>query len=206
MSDTVDAQRQLTRNKSTELRQALSREIRNIQKGVDALSEHRQATDNPHQTTKDHLGLRYVENYPMATGAEIRDGATADRYVRPTQLPEAFETHAPETTVNLYIGTPAIELPLMNAKDVAINPTIQARAYTYVDGRALTFLHREYEIIEAGGDWSIPIARWTQTDDAATTSTVALDYLGVYQVRVRDVAQTGEVSDWSLPVTFTVKQ
>lgn len=41
---------------------------------VDRFNEHQQSNGNPHGTTKDHLGMDQVENYPPATKQEAEDG------------------------------------------------------------------------------------------------------------------------------------
>lgn len=50
---------------------------------------------NPHNTTKDQVGLFNVQNYPVATDQEARAGTASDRYMTPqrtTQLVSEFVT------------------------------------------------------------------------------------------------------------------
>ena len=58
------------------------------------MSRHIANVNNPHGTTKAHVGLGLVQNYPMATAEETLVGDRADRYVSPRACFTAIQTLA----------------------------------------------------------------------------------------------------------------
>ena len=56
-----------------------------------SLDNHIQDKNNPHGTTKDHVGLNLVENYPPATVDEALKGTAADRYMTPATTKAALD-------------------------------------------------------------------------------------------------------------------
>lgn len=50
---------------------------------LDALQDHIEDTDNPHQVTKSQVGLSQVDNFLTATQAEALAGIAADRFLTP---------------------------------------------------------------------------------------------------------------------------
>ena len=57
-----------------------------------SLGAHPSNLNNPHQTTKDQVGLGNVQNYPMATTPEAVAGTAADRYMSPKTTKELVDT------------------------------------------------------------------------------------------------------------------
>lgn len=49
----------------------------------DDIKDHIESRDNPHNTTKEHVDLGYVSNYPMAGDSEAVDADRSDRYMAP---------------------------------------------------------------------------------------------------------------------------
>lgn len=56
-----------------------------------ALNQHKLDLNNPHQTTKVHVGLGSVQNYAISTQAEAEAGASNARYMTPLRVREAIE-------------------------------------------------------------------------------------------------------------------
>jgi hypothetical protein len=54
------------------------------------LNTHASRTNNPHNVTKAQVGLGSVENYPIATSADMQSGTRNDRYVTPQRYREGF--------------------------------------------------------------------------------------------------------------------
>lgn len=64
----------------------------------DLLEEHIRNIQNPHGTTKEHVGLGRVENYSVATVTEARNPAVKDRYLTPFLLHEVLKDYSKTTT------------------------------------------------------------------------------------------------------------
>lgn len=54
------------------------------------LRAHTSDLNNPHKTTKGHVGLGSVENYPIASKAEAEAGVATNRYMTPQRTAEAI--------------------------------------------------------------------------------------------------------------------
>ena len=63
-------------------------------------STHALATNNPHSVTKAQVGLGNIENYPMATLTEGKDGDLSDRLMSPAVTRAAIEEISLELTGN----------------------------------------------------------------------------------------------------------
>ena len=70
----------------TSTRQAIA-----AQAGV-ALAQHTSNTSNPHNTTKDQVGLGNLSNYLLATAAMAQEGTAQDRYMSPYLVRLALES------------------------------------------------------------------------------------------------------------------
>ena len=46
--------------------------------------------NNPHNVTKEQLGLSHIENYPIATKEEALAGTLSNRYLTPERLKDVF--------------------------------------------------------------------------------------------------------------------
>lgn len=99
------------------------------------------------------------------------------------------------------IRTPVITSPAGSATDVLSQPTIEGTEYAplySVDTRD----YRQLQIDVTAGDFSNPIIDQQENADDITVST-PLTVSTTYKARIRDVATTGAVSDWSDEVSFT---
>lgn len=61
------------------------------------LDDHVNNTNNPHNTTKTHVGLGNVQNYAVATQQDAVDGAANNLYMTPLRTKQAIEQFAGET-------------------------------------------------------------------------------------------------------------
>lgn len=57
------------------------------------LSDHVGRQDNPHNVTKDQIGLFNVQNYMIATAQEARDGERNDRYMTPLRTNQLVQQY-----------------------------------------------------------------------------------------------------------------
>lgn len=57
----------------------------------DALQEHKDDDQNPHSVTKAQVGLGSVEDYPIATEAQARDGSHSQSYMTPLRVSQAID-------------------------------------------------------------------------------------------------------------------
>lgn len=55
------------------------------------LRQHIEDQNNPHGTTKKHVGLEYVENYPVASQEEAEQGVANNRYMTPERTKQAIQ-------------------------------------------------------------------------------------------------------------------
>lgn len=65
--------------------------------GGGLVSAHADQDDNPHNVTKDQVGLGSVGNYPIASTAEAVAGTASNRYMSPQRVREAIESMAGDT-------------------------------------------------------------------------------------------------------------
>ena len=56
----------------------------------DDIQSHIDNFENPHNVTKEHIGLELIENYPIATKEEAYDGVIDERYITPYTLKYLF--------------------------------------------------------------------------------------------------------------------
>lgn len=202
----IDEGRQGVRDKTREFRIVALTKIEQAEVGLLEARWHRDSVNNPHGDHKDKMGLDLVENFPLATDDELEDGVSGERYLTVDMLGRALEAHKPADDVNLLIGKPTVLSPTEGATGVPRVPVIEATSFTFNDQVDLTFERREYEVDLAGGDFTAPLFSWRETHDGGSTLPGLLDYLGDYQIRVRDRVTEGTYSDWSTPVTFKVME
>jgi hypothetical protein len=65
---------------------AMAEQADKIKEVRDALDAHVADKNNPHGTTKAQVGLGLVENFPVATAAEVDAGTSMERYITPGQV------------------------------------------------------------------------------------------------------------------------
>jgi len=98
------------------------------------LDTHINNSNNPHNTTKAHVGLGSVENYPIASQAEAEAGAAANRYMTPVRVAQAITALA-GNKIDAHIartdnphGTTKTQVGLGNVQNYAIADAVAARA------------------------------------------------------------------------------
>ncbi|MCY1272369.1 hypothetical protein D9M68_17580 [compost metagenome] len=77
-----------------------------LQSNEGGLQDHVESTNNPHNVTKDQVGLGLVDNYPTAAPAEASGGIANNRFMTPLRTKQAID---------------ALILPLLNAHMGDIN-------------------------------------------------------------------------------------
>lgn len=65
---------------------------------AEPFNDHVNNSENPHGTNKTHVGLEYVENFPMANETESINGVRNDRYASP----ESIKTHVDNRLSDYY--------------------------------------------------------------------------------------------------------
>ena len=79
-------------------------ELRNlIQSGQGQIEEHINRTDNPHNTTKVHVGLGNVQNYGVATQAQAQAATANNVYMTPLRTREAVQSLVGDT-INAHVA------------------------------------------------------------------------------------------------------
>ena len=104
-----------------------------------ALNDHIANKNNPHETTKAHVGLGLVQNLQLASQAEAEAAASNARYMTPLRVREAIEalvgnaltTHVADK--NNPHGTNKGQVGLGNVPNYPIATTAQAEAATAND-------------------------------------------------------------------------
>lgn len=72
-----------------------------VQSGDQSITSHIQNTNNPHLTTKDQVGLALVQNFAIATTAQVQTGTINTAYMTPALTKLAVEYHG-ATLVNTH--------------------------------------------------------------------------------------------------------
>lgn len=106
---------------------------------ANALGEHASRVDNPHQVSKDQVGLMYVQNYPIASSVEAKAGTANDRYMTPLRTVELcrefvttqLDGHA--TLTNNPHGVTKAQVGLGSVQNYPVATTAEAQAGTAVD-------------------------------------------------------------------------
>lgn len=101
-----------------------------------SLSDHINRTDNPHNTTKEQVGLGLVQNYGIATTLEAQGGVVSNKYMTPALVAQAISALA-GNALNAHIqrsdnphGTTKAHVGLGNVQDLGLATTGEAEAGT----------------------------------------------------------------------------
>lgn len=111
--------------------------------GEGTTSQHLEDFDNPHQVTKAQVGLSQLENYPVSTEPQARDGTSNAVYMTARRTAQAIETQAltplqnhvgdtgnPHEVNKAQVGLGAVEnFPISSAAE-AIDPSRNDRYMT----------------------------------------------------------------------------
>lgn len=71
------------------------------------LNGHIENTENPHGTTKAHVGLSLVQNYGVASQADAEAGTALDRYMTPIRVREAVRAMIDISAVTTHLASQA---------------------------------------------------------------------------------------------------
>lgn len=71
--------------------------ISHVLEATGEIGEHVTDTENPHQVTKEQVGLGDVENFPVASLQEAQEGDAEDRYMTPSLTKASVDVHASDT-------------------------------------------------------------------------------------------------------------
>lgn len=94
--------------------------------------------------------------------------------------------------------------PTNGSVHVARQVTLQASEYSNIYNSD-TRLYRHFEIDTENGDWSSPIYAFDGDTDAHQIP-IQVAALSVFKWRCKDVAHSGEASDWSFPQFFVTTE
>jgi hypothetical protein len=105
-------------------------------KVLPVIQAHIDDKNNPHNTTKDQVGLGLVDNYPTATNAETITGTATNRFVTPAGV-RAYATSNIMPTITAHIndknnphGTTAAQVGLGSVDNYPTASTAEAQAGT----------------------------------------------------------------------------
>lgn len=167
-----------------------------IMSGVAHLSE----TNDPHDVTATQVVLGNLFNYPIASERSAVETPSASEYA---DLRSAIAYFAKEYGANAAVAVPVPVTPIGGEEAPNVTPTLSAGSYSDKWGELRK--HREFVVIQTGGDWENPVWQGTSTTDSVIVGEV-LDPSENYEWRCRDVPLHGFPSYWSLPESFTVAQ
>ncbi len=176
-----------------------------------SLAGHMTDTMNPHNTTKDQIGLFNLENYPIATAQEAREGTRSDRYMTPqrtTQLVQEFvsvqlDGHATRTDNPHDVSKSQVGLSLVENYGIATAAEMTAGTATnkYVTP---ALVHNKIQTYTA----TLMDAHVNNTNNPHSTTAaqvgaysitqmnnLLLDYLGVNDVAADSALWEGETGD-----------
>lgn len=178
---------------------ALIDELENIRNAILAgtgggLSAHIAARNNPHEVTKDQVGLGLVQNYPMATLQQGIDGILSTVYMSPAAVKAAIDTassvsvtaHASRTD-NPHATTKS-QVGLGNVDNYATASNAQALAGT------ATNLFMTPAATKAVAD-TVTTALNTHIADSLNPHGVTKDQVGLFNVQNYDIASVTEAQD-----------
>ena len=121
-----------------ELRRYIDLQIQELRSlfttGLAQIEEHINRTDNPHNTTKAHVGLSLVQNYAVATQSQAEGGTANNVYMTPLRTQQAI-TAAVGTAFNSHVGNlnnphqvTKAQVGLGNVENLALASNAQATA------------------------------------------------------------------------------
>ena len=87
------------------------------------INQHKNDSANPHKVTKEHVGLGYVQNWPLATPTETIQGTATDRYVGLHGLQAKFNDFL--ANVSNYVPSIALQLLQQQMTSVLSRLTIE---------------------------------------------------------------------------------
>lgn len=160
------------------------------------ISAHTSRTDNPHATTKTHVGLGSVDNYATAVQLEAEAGSVNNKFMTPlrtaqaisAQVGTAFNTHAanqmnPHNVTKDQVG-------LFNVQNYAVATAEEARTGTasdkYMTPQRTTQLVTEFVTVVLDGH-----AARTDNPHETTKAHVGLSNVPNYAIATQTEAQEG---------------
>lgn len=102
----------------------------------DALNDHLQDKENPHETNATQVGLGNVQNFPIATQAEAEQGTATNRYMTPQRVAQAIAAQVGTRLTNHIndLNNPhqvdKTDIGLPNVQNYGIATTLEAQAGT----------------------------------------------------------------------------
>lgn len=85
---------------------------------LDALTNHKNDKENPHEVTKSQVGLGSVQNYGVATAAEAKAGTSNNKYVTPIRVKEAIEALGVSSDGNVIIKVGSTQPTAQSGKTI----------------------------------------------------------------------------------------
>ena len=165
------------------------------------LQAHVQNVSNPHNTTKDQIGLSLVQNFAVASQVEAAGGEVNDKYMTPLRVSQAinalvrtsFSAHLADTA-NPH-ATTKTQVGLGNVENYALATQLEAEA-GISNVRYMTPLRVAQAIaaLASGGDGGAHAAR-TDNPHGTTKTHVGLSLVQNYAVASQAEAQAGTAND-----------
>lgn len=162
------------------------------------LDGHATRTDNPHNTTKEQVGLSNVENYPIATEAQAMVGDSNATYMTPGRTADAIDAQAapkahlndmanPHQVTKSQVGLASVEnYPIatqQQAKDGVVNDK-------YMTPLRTKDLVTEFVKVQLDGH-----ATRTDNPHATTADQVGLGNVLNYAIATQAEAEAGQVAN-----------
>lgn len=155
------------------------------------LDGHATLTNNPHQVTKDQVGLGFVQNYPVATTAEAQAGTATDRYMTALMTSAAISSQA-LTPLNDHVtnqtnphNVTKAQVGLSSVQNYGIATTAEAQSGS-VTNKYMTPLR----VAEAIAALSVPATHMTDYNNPHRTTA---EDVGAYSTAQVDLLLTNYV-------------
>lgn len=159
------------------------------------LNNHLSDFANPHQTTKDQVGLDLVQNYQVASQVEAETGTSNTRYMTPLRTVQAMGAVLAPVTAHLNNtsnphNTNKAQVGLGLVQNYGIADAVTARAGTANDVYMTPLMTREAIAAQSGGDLVEHVNNFNNPHNV-TASHVGLGNVPNYAAATQTDAQAG---------------
>lgn len=182
--------RQALRDSVTHYRTQVSDHLSDLE--IDLWLQHQRNTNNPHETSKDQIGLYYLENLPIAGDVSVEAGESYDEYILSRHLWESLEGATRKEVAG--VRPPVLEAPIVEVANGTQTVDLKANPFTIQSSKASAETFKEREYVLMGGSVSL---NETQSNQGAWVVDTSSFSPGIYLWRCRDITLSGVVTDWS---------
>lgn len=169
---------------------------------LDIVNDHTTDRDNPHQVTKDQVGLDRVENYSMADSIEAVIGERADLYMSPQTTAELVSdriTLALDDAFSGFVAEDSSRLEGMTLQQVS--DQIHGRATTEINQVADLLTQTRDTVADNHQDYLDHAGR-TDNPHSVTKTQVGLGLVANFGVATLEEAEDGDAAEKYMTATL----